>query len=251
MHHFDFDGRVVAVTGGGSGIGRETARQFSEHGADVVVADVDDENGQETVDELEGDGRYVHTDVASLDQVRNMVDTAIDEFGRLDFAINNAGIGGPDSHAGDLEEEEWRQVVNINLDGVWRSMKAELEVMTEQEDGGVIVNMSSILGHVAFETASAYVAAKHGVLGLTKTAAWEYAEQNIRVNAVCPGFIETPLLEAGGIEGEVREHIESLHSQKRLGRPEEVADGVMWLCSDGASFTNGESLTIDSGYIAR
>lgn len=253
MHHFDFTDQVVAITGGGSGIGRETAVQFAEHGAAVVIADVDDENGHAVVDEIEGEATYVHADVTDLGQLETMVSTAVDEFGGLNYAVNNAGIGGPQKPAGELEEAEWRQVIDVNLDGVWRSMKAELAIMTEQTDGGVIVNMASILGKVGFASASAYVAAKHGVLGLTKTAAWEYADAGIRVNAVCPGFIETPLLEAGGIteDEELRGQIEAMHSQGRLGHPEEIADAVLWLCSDGASFTNGEALTVDSGYTSR
>ncbi|QSG15743.1 SDR family NAD(P)-dependent oxidoreductase [Halapricum desulfuricans] len=256
MHHFDFEDRVVAVTGAASGIGRETARQFAAHGASVVVADVDDESGEAVVDEIESDGGdavYVHTDVTNMDDVEGMVRTAVDEFGRLDYAVNNAGIGGQQAPAGDLDEDSWGQVVDINLNGVWRSQKAELEQMTEQDDGGVIINMASVLGKVGFENSSAYVSAKHGVLGLTKTAAWEYADQDIRVNAVCPGFIETQMLAEGGIteNEEIRRQIESMHSQDRLGQPEEIADAVMWLCSDGASFTNGEALTVDSGFTSR
>ncbi|MEF8758101.1 MAG: SDR family oxidoreductase [Halobacteriales archaeon] len=256
MHHFDFSDRVVAVTGGSSGIGRETAVQFATHGASVVVADVDDEKGEETVSIIEdenGEAVYVHTDVTDMEQVREMVRTAIDEYGRLDYAVNNAGIGGQQMAAGEHTEESWQQVIDINLNGVWRSMKAELEEMLGQDEGGVIVNMASILGQVGFEGASAYVSAKHGVLGLTKTAAWEYGGEGVRVNAVCPGFIETQMLEEGGIteDEELRAQIEAMHSQDRLGDPEEIADAVMWLCSDGASFTNGEALTVDDGYTAR
>lgn len=256
MHHFDFSDRVVAVTGGSSGIGRETAVQFAKHGASVVVADVDDEKGEETVsliEEADGDAVYVHTDVSDMEQVEEMVQTAIDEYGRLDYAVNNAGIGGQQTAAAEHTEESWQQVIDVNLNGVWRSMKAELEEMVGQDDGGVIINMSSVLGQVGFEGASAYVSAKHGVLGLTKTAAWEYGGEGVRVNAVCPGFIETQMLAEGGIteDEELRAQIEAMHSQNRLGDPEEIADAVMWLCSDGASFTNGEALTVDDGYTAR
>ncbi|WEL21649.1 MULTISPECIES: SDR family oxidoreductase [unclassified Halorhabdus] len=256
MTKYDFDGRVAAVTGGASGIGRETAIQFAENGAAVVIGDVDDEKGGAVVADIEdagGEAVYVRTDVTEMDEVEAMVETAVEEFGRIDYAVNNAGIGGDQVPAGDVEEDGWEQVVDINLNGVWRSLKAELAEMTDQDDGGVVINMASVLGKVGFENSAAYVSAKHGVLGLTKTAAWEYAEDGIRVNAVCPGFIETQMLDDAGIttNDDVREWIAGMHSEGRLGQPDEIADAVMWLCSDGASFTNGEALTVDSGFTAR
>jgi NAD(P)-dependent dehydrogenase (short-subunit alcohol dehydrogenase family) len=253
MVSYDFDGDTAAVTGAASGIGRETALEFARHGASVVVADVDDDGGTETVELIEDDGGdavFVHTDVTEMADVEAMVETAVGEFGSIDYAVNNAGIGGAQKPTGDLTEDEWEGTVDVNLNGVWRSLKVELDEMTDQDDGGVVVNMASVLGHVGFEAASAYVAAKHGVLGLTKTAAWEYADEGVRVNAVCPGFIETAMLEEGGIteDEDLRQQIASMHSQGRLGDPEEIAGAVAWLCSDAASFTNGESLTVDSGY---
>lgn len=252
---FDFTDKVAIVTGGASGIGKEVALEFAQNGAAVVVADIQEDAGESVVDEITaagGEATFVHGDVTDLDQMQAMVDTAVEEFGGLDFAFNNAGIGGEQKPTADLEEDEWLQVVDINLNGVWRGMKAELPVMAEH-GGGVIVNTASILGRVGFPAAAAYTAAKHGVLGLTKVAALDYAEQDIRVNAVCPGFIDTPMLEAGGIteDEEMLSQVEALHAMNRLGTVEEVASGVMWLCSDGASFTTGEYLTIDGGYTSR
>ncbi|MFB6201835.1 MAG: SDR family NAD(P)-dependent oxidoreductase [Halorhabdus sp.] len=257
MADYDFTGKTAVVTGGASGIGRETAIQFAEAGANVVVTDVDDERGEdvasEITDETDSDAVFVHVDVTEMADVEAMVETAVEEFGSLDLAFNNAGIGGPQAYAGDVEEDEWLQTIGVNLNGVWRALKAELDVMTDQDDGGTVVNMSSVLGQVGFEGSSAYVAAKHGVLGLTKTAAWEYAEADVRVNAVCPGFIETPLLDEAGIttNEDLHDQIAGMHSQQRLGKPEEIADAVLWLCSDGASFTNGEALTVDSAFTGR
>ncbi|WP_396612389.1 SDR family oxidoreductase [Haloferax sp. S1W] len=249
-----FENEVAVVTGGGSGIGRATAEAFAREGARVVVSDVDVEGGEETVSRIEENGGvaiFVEADVTDEDAVAAMVETAVSEYGRLDFACNNAGIGGAQKPTADLSFDEWERTIDVNLHGVWRSMRYEIPAMLDG-DGGVIVNMSSILGRVGFENASAYVTAKHGLLGLTKTAAIEYAQKGIRVNAVCPGFIDTPLLSEGGLdEPEARTGIESLHPMNRLGSVDEVASAVVWLCSDGASFTTGEALTVDGGYTSR
>ena len=251
-----FEDTTAVVTGAGSGIGRTTAVEFADRGADVVVADVDVEGGEGTVSRVEdagGDAVFVETDVTDPDEAEAMVDTAVEEYGRLDYAFNNAGIGGEQAEVAEYPPEQWRAVIDVNLVGVFNCMRAEIRRMTRQDAGGAVVNNASVLGKVGFETSSGYVAAKHGVLGLTKTAALENAEVGVRVNAVCPGFIETPLLEAGGIttDPEIRADIEGRHAMNRLGTPEEVAGAVLWLCSDEASFVTGESLDIEGGYLSR
>jgi NAD(P)-dependent dehydrogenase (short-subunit alcohol dehydrogenase family) len=251
-----FTDAVAVVTGGGSGIGRTTALEFADRGASVVVADVDVAGGEGTVAEIEdagGRARFVETDVTDPAATRAMVDVAVDAYGRLDYAFNNAGIGGEQTPVTDYDPEDWRAVIDVNLVGVFNCLKPEIERMQGQDSGGAVVNNSSILGQVGFETSSAYVAAKHGLLGLTKTAALENGETGVRVNAVCPGFIETPLLESGGItsDPQMRTRIESLHAMNRLGTPQEVADAVCWLCSDEASFVTGEALGVEGGYLSR
>jgi len=250
------DSSVALVTGGGSGIGRETALEFAANGAHVVVADVDVDGGEETVADIEADGGdalFVETDVTDADETAAMVDAAVAEYGRLDYAFNNAGIGGDSATVDEYDTERWEGVIDVNLGGVFKCMQAEIAQMREQESGGVVVNNSSILGKVGFATSSGYVAAKHGVLGLTKTAALENGETGVRVNAVCPGFIDTPLLRDAGMEegSEIREQIESRHAMNRLGTPEEVASAVLWLCDDDASFVTGEAVGVDGGYLAQ
>jgi NAD(P)-dependent dehydrogenase (short-subunit alcohol dehydrogenase family) len=247
---------VAVVTGAGSGIGRTTAVEFANRGVSVVVADVDVEGSEETVTEIEdlgGDAIFVETDVTDVDDTQAMVDTAIDEYGRLDYAFNNAGIGSEQVPITEYPAESWQSVIDVNLIGVFNCMQAELKQMQEQDSGGVIVNNSSVLGKVGFETSSGYVAAKHGVLGLTKTAALENGETGVRVNAVCPGFIETPLLREGdvGSDPEMLQQIEDQHAMNRLGTPEEVANAVLWLCNDEASFVTGEALGVEGGYLSQ
>lgn len=248
--------KVAVVTGGSSGIGKETALTFAERGASVVVADLDEEGGNAVVAEIEemgGEAIFVETDVTDPDSTERMVERAVEAFGRLDYAFNNAGIGGAQEPVHELDPGEWQTVVDVNLTGVFNSLQAELAQLLDQGEGGAIVNNSSILGQVGFANSSGYVAAKHGVIGLTKTAALENGETGVRINAVSPGFIETPLLEAGGItsDPEMREMIESKHAMNRLGQPEEVADAVVWLCSDEASFVTGETLGVEGGYLSQ
>jgi len=246
-------GKIAIVTGGNSGIGLAIAQAFAAAGTKVIIADIED--GTQTVENIKkagGNAMFVKVDVSKSADIQALVRKTVETYGLLDFAVNNAGIGGSSATTGDYTEEDWNRVISINLTGVWLCMKYELEHMLKQGHGA-IVNMASVLGWVGFASAPAYTAAKHGVIGLTKTAAIEYAEQNIRINAVCPGFIHTPLLESGGIvEGtDAYNAIANLHPMKRMGKPEEVADLVLWLCSEGASFVTGSAYLVDGGYVAQ
>lgn len=251
----EFKAKVALVTGAGSGIGRACALMFAKAGAKLIVADIVVAGGEETVRLINtagGEAVFTSCDVTKSEEVKSVMTTALKNYGRLDYACNNAGIGGPPMLTGEYKEEDWRAVIDVNLIGAWLCMKYELEIMQKQ-GGGVIVNMASILGKVGFATASAYVAAKHGLIGLTETAALEYATQNIRVNAVCPGFIYTPLLEKAGMKTgtDLHTQISNLHPMKRMGTSEEIANAVTWLCSDAASFITGHALMVDGGYTAQ
>jgi len=250
-----FTDKVVLVTGGSSGIGRATALAFAREGASVVIGDVAVDGSEETVRqirEIGGHAIFVRADVSDSADVAGLVDICVETFGRLDCAFNNAGIEGTSAPVAEMSEESWNRVISINLTGVWLCMKHEIAQMVKQ-GSGVVVNNSSILGVVGFAAAAAYVAAKHGVIGLTQTAALDYAERGIRVNAVCPAFIETPMLERAGLTTDpaMYRQIAALHPMNRLGTPEEIADAVLWLCSDGASFVTGHSLLVDGGYVVR
>jgi NAD(P)-dependent dehydrogenase (short-subunit alcohol dehydrogenase family) len=250
-----FDQKTALVTGGSLGIGRAVALAFANEGANVVIADILPDEAGEVVDIIKksgGEAVFQECDVSKSADVIAAVNTAVDRFGRLDFACNNAGIGGASAPTAEYTENDWQKVIDINLTGVWLCMKYEIQAMVKQ-GGGAIVNIASILGQVGFANAPAYVAAKHGVLGLTKTAALEYATQGIRINAICPGFIYTPMLEKGGIkEGtQMYDMIAGMHAQKRLGNVEEVAGAVVWLCSNQASFITGSALVVDGGYLAQ
>lgn len=244
----EFSGKVAIVTGGGSGIGEACATLLAQRGANVLVADVQAEPA-ETVAGVIGDAaRPYVVDVTDPAACGAMVDAAVDAFGRLDVAVNNAGIGGPQALTGEYPLDGWEAVIGVNLSGVFYSMRAEIPAMLAT-GGGSIVNMASILGTVGFAQSVAYVAAKHGVVGMTRTAAVEYARQGIRVNAVGPGFIETPLLAAASPE--IVAAVAGLHPLGRLGRAAEVAELVAFLASDRASNTTGAYYVTDGGYTAR
>jgi NAD(P)-dependent dehydrogenase (short-subunit alcohol dehydrogenase family) len=248
-------GKVGLVTGAGSGIGRATALAMAREGAKVVVSDVDDNGGAETVklvSDAGGDAFFVHADVSDPKQVEALVKAAVAKYGALHLGVNNAGIAGESAAVGDYTVEGWRKVMSINLDGVFYSMRYEIPAMLAS-GGGAIVNISSILGLVGFPQASAYTAAKHGVVGLTQVAAIEYGQAGIRVNAVNPGFISTPLLTSAGItEGtDMYAFIAGKHAMNRLGSADEIAEGIVWLLSDKASFVTGIPFPIDGGYTAQ
>ncbi len=244
--------KVAIVTGASSGIGRAVALAFAREGVKVVVSDVARDGGEETVrliKEQGGEAIFVPCDVSQSAQVEALVKRAVETYGRLDFACNNAGIGGEAAQTADYSVDGWNKVIAINLSGVFYGMKYQIPEMLKQ-GGGVIVNMASILGWVGFATAPAYVAAKHGVIGLTKTAAIEYAKQGIRAVTVCPAFIHTPMVD-DGMPSDVLEQLASAHPVGRLGTPEEVAELVVFLCSDSASFITGSPFLVDGGYVAQ
>ncbi len=251
------DAKVALITGAASGIGRSTALAFAREGARVVVSDVDEDGGEGTVRLIEGEGgeaRFIAADVSDGEQVAALVRATVDTYGRLDAAFNNAGTEGVMTELADCPEEAWDRVMAINLKGVWQCMRYQIPEMLKI-GGGSIVNCASIAGVVGFATASVYSASKHGLLGLTRAAALEYSSRGIRVNAVCPGVIETPMVMQRGLKAEedrkVYDDLVGLHPIGRLGRPEEVADAVVWLSSDEASFVTGHPLLVDGGYVAR
>jgi NAD(P)-dependent dehydrogenase (short-subunit alcohol dehydrogenase family) len=250
----DFTGKVAVVTGGASGIGRATVDAFAAAGASVVVADVDAgalDDAVRAIKDSGGEGVGVVTDVSRAADVQHMVAVAVDTYGGLDLAFNNAGIEAAPLAVADVTEEEWDRVQAINTKGVWLSMKYEIPAMLAR-GGGAIVNASSILGLVGAGNGSLYGSTKHAVAGLTRCAALDYAQAGIRVNATSPGMIETPLMERTAVNMEVPpEAFHGMHPVGRMGRAPEVADAVLWLCSDAATFITGVVLPVDGGYSAQ
>ena len=250
------EGKTALVTGGGSGIGRAASLAYAREGARVAVVDLNVEGGEETVQRIKeggGEAILIHADVSNNSGTQAMVAETLERYGRVDCAFNNAGIsGGRDRNlTADYLEEDWDRVININLKGVWLSMKAEIPQMVAQ-GGGAIVNTASIMGLIATPGSVAYMAAKHGVVGLTKAAALEYAQKNVRINAVCPGYIDTPMTQPlFAVHQNLLDQVVSRHPVGRLGQPEEIAEAVIWLSSDAASFVTGHSMAVDGGYVAQ
>jgi NAD(P)-dependent dehydrogenase (short-subunit alcohol dehydrogenase family) len=244
-----FQNRTALVTGAGSGIGRSSALAFAQEGANVIVSDIDVQGGEETVQmiqESNGDAHFFQCDVSQSAQVEALIKVTIETFGRLDFAVNNAGVSMRPASTVEIDEAEWDRVISINLKSVWLCMKHEIPQM-QKTGGGVVINMSSLAGIRGKAGTLAYSASKHGVIGMTKTAALEFAKEGIRINAICPGLTESGMTAGLDQRPELAEQLIALIPMGRMGLSENIADGVVWLCDDKASFITGHVLVIDGG----
>lgn len=250
---YDFKNKVAFITGASSGIGKATAMAFATAGANTILCDLNAEEGRRTARMLSEvqESIFVQCDVSKYEDVRNAVNEGVAKFGHIDYAFNNAGIEGEQAQTTDCSEDNWDRVIDINLKGVWLGMKFQIPQMLKQGFGS-IVNCSSIAGLVGFTGIPAYTASKHGVIGLTKTAALEYAKKNIRVNAICPGVIQTPMIDrfTHG-EKQIQNQLIAGEPVGRIGKPEEIAYAVLWLCSNQSTFVTGNSLAIDGGWVAQ
>jgi NAD(P)-dependent dehydrogenase (short-subunit alcohol dehydrogenase family) len=248
--NFDFSGKVAFVSGAAAGIGEATAQAFGQAGAWVAVSDINEDGGLRTVHTIQsagGEAIFFKCDVANPKSIENTMKDIVKNMGRIDFSFNNAGIEGESQSVVDCTEENWQRTMDINLRGVWLCMKHQIPIMLKNESGA-IVNCSSIAGLGGFVNMPAYVASKHGVIGLTKTAALELATKNIRINSVCPGVIQTSMIDrlVHGDSNELKRLVQ-MEPMARVGRPEEIASAVLWLCSDQSSFVTGHSLVVDGG----
>ncbi|RYY50980.1 MAG: SDR family oxidoreductase [Chitinophagaceae bacterium] len=242
--------KTAIITGAGSGIGRSAALLFANEGARVVVSDISEENGRKVVEAITnvgGEAFFIKADSAKAADNEALVQQTLEKYGRLDIAVNNAGIGGPLGATGEYPIDGWQKVIDINLSGVFYALRYQLPAM--QANGGSIVNIASILGQAGTRLSPAYVAAKHGVVGLTKAAALEYADKNIRINSVGPGYIQTPLLD--GLDEPTLKALVGLHPMGRLGTAEEIAELILWLASPKSAFVTGSYYAADGGYLAQ
>lgn len=242
------ENKVAIVTGGASGIGKAIVELFVKEGAKVVIADLNEDLGNKLADSFGEAAVFIKADSSLPEDNKKLVDSAVEKFGALHIAVNNAGIGGDAATVGDYKLESWKKVIDINLNGVFYGMHYQLPEI--EKVGGSIINMASILGQVGFAQSSAYVAAKHGVVGLTKSAGWEYGTRGVRINAIGPGFISTPLVD-NALDKDTLHFLESQHAMQRLGTTEEVAELTLWLASDKASFVTGSYYPVDGGYLAK
>jgi NAD(P)-dependent dehydrogenase (short-subunit alcohol dehydrogenase family) len=244
------ENKVAIITGASSGIGKAAASLLAAEGAKVVIADINEKSGQEAVEEIKkagGEAFFVKADSSSVEDNERLVAKTIEQYGTLDIAVNNAGIGGPLGATGEYPVEGWQKVIDINLSGVFYGLRYQIPAMLKK--GGSIINVASILGHAGTRQSPAYVAAKHGVVGLTKAAALEYADKGVRVNAIGPGYIQTPLLDS--LDEATLNALIGLHPIGRLGKAEEVAELILWLASSRASFVTGSYYPVDGGYLAQ